>query len=146
MAAASGEAPEVPLHPLVNGNYESSYVKITNGNHVWYKKRYAGNNVQMDLSRWTDGPFQLKAGDEIETTVNVTQITSSEIRIRICDTAGTEKGNILNYVSTAGTYTRTITLSADVELSSLKSYWKSGAASAIFEYDIIMYVNGVRWI
>ena len=145
MAAVSGGG-EGPLHPLVDGSYESGYVTITNGNHVWYKKRYAGNNVQMNLSRWTDGPYQLYAGDVIETTVEVTQITSSEIRLMLRDTEGTNRADIMDYVSTPGTYTKTLTLSSDIELSHIRSYWKSGAQKAIFEFDISMYVNGVRWI
>ena len=145
MAAVSGGG-DGPLHPFVDGSYSSGYVKISNGNHVRYQKQWAGANTQMDLSHWTDAPYQLYTGDVIETTVDVTQITSSEIRLMLRDSAGTNRADIMNYVSEPGTYSKTLTLSSDIELSQIRSYWKNGAQKAVFEFDITMYVNGVRWI
>lgn len=146
MAAAGGER---PLYSLTNGSFKPPSsgnmgdVVVSNGNHVKLYKRWGNSNWTYNIGNWSEPPFTLHAGDVISLTVDCTVKTTGNFRIWLKWTDGYVD---VGTVTAVGTQTFTTTMSADHEITEMTVFTVTGGAKTNQEYDIYLYVNGVRYI
>ena len=168
LAAASGTAPDVPLYTLTNGSRKAynggtatgnnGDVKVTNGNHFYYLKRW-GNNSSTYFAPLTtgDAPFSVSAGDVVRTVVNfdLSKTTGAGLKILFGkytgDSASLGRYNsilITANPSSGATAENVVTLTQSYAPSEffILAQTVSDTSGKAWEADLEIYVNGVRYI
>ena len=168
MVVASGTAPDVPLYTLTNGSrkaYNSGTatgnngdVKVTNGNHFYYLKRW-GSNSALYFAPLTTGnaPFSVSAGDVVRTVVNfdLSKTTGAGLKILFGkysgDSASLGRYNsilITANPSSGATAENVVTLTQSYAPSEffILAQTVSDTSGKAWEADLEIYVNGVRYI
>lgn len=146
---AAVEAGDKPLYSLTNGSFKPPAsgsmgdVVVSDGNHVKLYKRYGNANWTYNIGNWSEPPFTLHAGDVVTMTVDCTVKTTGDFRMRLIWSGGNMN---VGTVTNVGTQTFTVTMDADHEITNMSVYVLSGTAKTRQEYDVYLYVNGVRWI
>jgi len=137
------------LYSLTNGSFKPPAsgslgdVVVSNGNHVNLYKRWGNSNWSYNIGNWSEPPFTLHAGDVVTMTVDCTVKTTGNFRMRLIWDGGSMN---VGTVTAVGTHTFTITMDADHEITQMSVYVLTGSAKTRHEYDVYMYVNGVRYI
>lgn len=144
----SSEAPADPLHPLVNGSYKGSTgssgdTKVTLGNHVYIYKRYGDANWNGLVP--LESTFTLSVGDVVDYRINVTRCTGCTWGLQLQDTSAASM-TVKSGITEVGEYTGRLTISVAREMAKHRYYCTSGSTKKYFEYDLEIYVNGVRYI
>ena len=167
----SGEAPQTPLYTLTEGSRKAykagsatgnnGDVKVTNGNHFYFYKRWGDNqNTYFARLKYGDPPdFTLSAGDEIRTVLRFKPGASTGTGLRIV------VGTYLGEVATVTNYNTTLISANPQNVDSAenvvvlsKSYPatdnrleilarpEADTSQKKWEADLEIYVNGVRYI
>lgn len=168
MVVASGTAPDVPLYTLTNGSrkaYDNGAVtgnngdvKVTNGNHFYYLKRWGGNS-SIYFAPLTTGsaPFSVSAGDVVKTVVNfdLSKTTGAGLKILFGKYSG-DSVSLKQYNSILITANPSSGATAENVVTLTKSYAPSeffilaqtvsDTSGKAWEADLEIYVNGVRYI
>ena len=132
-----------PLYALttVTDKYNGQlYVTTSNGNHVYTRKRWGTANVSASISNWDAPLFSIESGDTITIIINCTQKTTGNFRIPAIN------GATFANITSTGESTLTGTATSSGSVSTINIFVASGAANSQIEFDIEMYVNGIRYI
>lgn len=157
---------EKPWYPFKNGawtgNINNTLVRfeVSNGNHVNYTNPYTNNCTVLisDMTQWgghngllpetypnASKLFSLKAGDTVRTVVTRSENHTSTSKQVLGLVDVNYKFNNL-FSDNSGDIDNTITISTDTDYIGFGYWTRASSNSEVYDFDVEIYVNDVRYV